>query len=119
MRQGGCPMGNRSTVACAVALLLGTHSAFSADENSQGSKSGEAKAAALLEEVTDTGSRIKQREDYVSPNPIQTIDATEIQRLGIVNIGDAIAQVPSNVSFFTPQNMGGSAFFVGSTLANL
>src|SRR5689334_4010774 len=112
-------MQTTGTVACAVALLLGAQSALSADDTSQESKSEQAKAAALLDEVTVTGTRIKQRADYVSPNPIQTIDASEIQRLGIVNISDALTQVPSNVSFFTPQNMGGSAFFVGSTLANL
>jgi iron complex outermembrane recepter protein len=112
-------MANTTTVACTVALLLGTNGAFGADENSPAAKSEDAKAAALLDEVTVTGTRIKQRVDYVSPNPIQTIDASEIQRLGIVNISDAITRVPSNVSFFTPQNMGGSAFFVGSTLANL
>ena len=36
-----------------------------------------------------------------------------------MNIGDAMAQIPQNVSQFTPANTGGSAFFVGSTLANL
>src|SRR5690349_4018135 len=113
-------MRNTTTVACAVALLLATNGAFSAEDNSEEAKSGATKPSlASLEEVTVTGTRIKQRADYVSPNPIQTIDASEIQRLGIVNIADAITQVPSNVSFFTPQNMGGSAFFVGSTLANL
>jgi outer membrane receptor protein involved in Fe transport len=113
-------MRNTTTVSCAVALLLGTCNAFSADETTDDAQPADAKpTAALLEEVTVTGSRIKQRADYVSPNPIQTIDAGEIQRLGIVNISDAITQVPSNVSFFTPTNMGGSAFFVGSTLANL
>lgn len=107
-------MQSTTRVACAVALLLGTHDAYSQDSNSE-----EAKSPISLDEVTITGSRIKQRADYVSPNPIQTIDSSEIERLGIVNISDALTQVPSNVSFFTPQNMGGSAFFVGSTLANL
>ncbi len=112
-------MRNTTTVACAVALLLGTSVAVRAQETSGDAKTGEGRPITLLEEVTVTGTRIKQRADYVSPNPIQTIDASEIQRLGIVNISDAIAQVPSNVSLFTPQNTGGSAFFVGSTLANL
>ncbi len=72
-----------------------------------------------LEEITVTGTRIKQRDDYVSPNPIVTYGQDELKNLGIVNIGDAMAQVPSNVSTFQLANTGGSAFFVGSTLANL
>ena len=50
---------------------------------------------------------------------MQTFDAEQLERLGINNIGDAIIQVPQNVSQFTPNNTGGSAFYVGSTLANL
>jgi outer membrane receptor protein involved in Fe transport len=71
-----------------------------------------------LAEVQVTGSRIL-RPDFVSPNPVTTIDADALERLGINNIGDAILQVPQNVSQFTPGNTGGSAFYVGSTLANL
>jgi len=117
--EGVYPMRITTTVACAVALLLGTNSAVRAQEASGTAKAGNAKSVTLLEEVTVTGTRIKQREDYVSPNPIQTIDSTEMQRLGIVNISDALTRVPANVSNFSPANMGASAFFVGSTLANL
>ena len=39
--------------------------------------------------------------------------------LGVSNVADMITQIPSNVSFFQPENTGGSPFFVGSTLANL
>ncbi len=73
---------------------------------------------AVLQEVTITGTRIK-REDYISPNPVQTLSLDDMQNLGIVNVADAITQVPSNVSTFTPSNQGGNPFFVGSTLANL
>ena len=72
-----------------------------------------------LEEVQVTGTRITQNADYVSPNPVTTFDAADLERLGINNISDAIVQVPQNVSQFTPTNTGGSAFYVGSTLANL
>jgi outer membrane receptor protein involved in Fe transport len=71
-----------------------------------------------LAEVQVTGSRI-QRSDFNTPNPVTTIGAEELERLGINNISDAITQVPQNVSQFTPANTGGSAFYVGSTLANL
>jgi iron complex outermembrane receptor protein len=71
-----------------------------------------------LEEVQVTGTRIR-REDYISPNPVQTLDAQQLEQLGIVNLGDALAQLPVNVSSFQPANQGGNPFFVGSTLANL
>jgi outer membrane receptor protein involved in Fe transport len=103
---------------CAIALGLGiTTSAYS--QEAEKPASSEQRAPVSLDEVTVTGTRIKQRDDYVSPNPIQTIDSGEMKRLGIVNVSDAITQVPANVSQFTPLNTGGSAFFVGSTLANL
>ena len=71
-----------------------------------------------LEEIQVTGTRIT-RQDYVSPNPVTTLDAADLERLGINNVGDAILQIPQNVSQFSPGNTGGSAFYVGSTLANL
>jgi len=101
---------------CSIALGLGITTAAYAQETSGPTQD---ERALTLDEVTVTGTRIKQRSDYVSPNPISTIDSTEMQRLGIVNVSDAVAQTPSNVSQFTPANTGGSAFFVGSTLANL
>jgi iron complex outermembrane receptor protein len=73
----------------------------------------------LLEEITITGTRIKQREDYVAPNPISTFNADDMLNLGLVNVSDAITQMPANVSTFQAGNLGFTAFFVGSTLANL
>jgi iron complex outermembrane recepter protein len=97
---------------CAAAISLSLSGVAHAQER---------RAAGLdsLEEVVITGTRIRQREDYVSPNPVATFGAEELQNLGLVNIADAVAQIPSNVSTFQAGNTGGSAFFVGSTLANL
>ncbi len=72
-----------------------------------------------LEEITVTGSRIHQNQDYASPNPISTFDAQKMESLGLVNMSDVITQVPQNVSQFQAATTGGSAFFIGSTLANL
>jgi iron complex outermembrane receptor protein len=100
------------TVRATVAAILGTAllggyvaQALAAEEN--------------LEEVQVTGSRIQQRGDYVSPTPMTTVTSADLQKLGIVNVSDAMVQIPQNVSQFTPANTGGGAFFVGSTLANL
>jgi iron complex outermembrane recepter protein len=113
-RSIGSPVPRLIASAVALALGLGVTGYAQAQE---GEARGE--GAASLDEVTVTGTRIKQRADYVSPNPITTIDATDLQRLGIINVADAMTAVPQNVSQFTPANTGGSAFFVGSTLANL
>jgi outer membrane receptor protein involved in Fe transport len=103
-------------IAGAVVLAL----ALSSYANAQDAAAkAETANAASLDEVTVTGTRIRQRADYVSPNPITTIDSTDLQRLGIINVADAMTAIQQNVSQFTPANTGGSAFFVGSTLANL
>ncbi|HEX5049681.1 MAG TPA: TonB-dependent receptor [Gammaproteobacteria bacterium] len=75
--------------------------------------------AAGPEEIVVTGSRIRQREDYASPNPVSTFDSAKMENLALVNIADVITQVPQNVSQFQASTTGGGAFFVGSTLANL
>lgn len=71
-----------------------------------------------LDEIVVTGSRIR-RQDYNSANPVATFDASELDNLGIINAGDALQQMPSNVSSFTPETTGGSAFQVGGNLADL
>lgn len=95
--------------ALGTSLVWATHAAAAAADDE----------TVELEEVQVTGTRIVQNADYVSPNPVTTFDAADLERLGINNISDAIIQVPQNVSQFTPTNTGGSAFYVGSTLANL
>jgi iron complex outermembrane recepter protein len=99
-----------SVVRAAVAAVLGTSlmgASYAADEQTD------------LDEVQVTGTRIQQRGDYVSPTPMATFVAEDLEKLGIVNVSDAMTQIPQNVSNFTPANTGGSAFFIGSTLANL
>jgi outer membrane receptor protein involved in Fe transport len=72
-----------------------------------------------LEEVTVTGSRIKRTTDYTTPTPTTVIDSTVLDNLGIVNLGQALNQIPSNLSQMTPGNTANSAFFTGSYLADL
>lgn len=107
----------RNSVRVAVATALG--SAFLLGGLPLAAAAAEEEEVLELEEVQVTGTRIFQNADYISPNPVSTFDAADLERLGINNISDAIIQVPQNVSQFTPGNTGGSAFYVGSTLANL
>jgi iron complex outermembrane recepter protein len=111
-RKAGVSSSN--VVICGTALaLLGSHAG--AQEQATASEDTDD----LLSEVIITGTRIKQRNDYVAPNPITTFSSNEMQNLGLVNISDAVVQMPANISNFQVANTGGTAFFVGSTLANL
>ncbi len=100
--------GRWTLLSMAVAAGLGTSSAF-AQEQQQG---------AGLEEITITGTRIR-RSDYTSPTPTTTVDGDYLRDLGIVNVGDALTQNPTNVSRFQASTTGSGSFFVGTTMANL
>ncbi len=71
-----------------------------------------------LEEITVTGTRIR-RSDYTSPTPTTTVDGEYLRDLGLVNVGDALIQNPTNVSRFQAATTGSGSFFVGTTMANL
>jgi outer membrane receptor protein involved in Fe transport len=98
-------------LAASIGSLLGG-GAFTTAQAQQGSQ------PVQLEEITVTGTRIR-RDDFSTPTPTTVIDDSLMDSLGISNVADMMTQIPSNVSFFQPENTGGSPFFVGSTLANL
>jgi len=98
---------------CALAVaLFGVGGAAHAQDNG-------AQAPQNLEEITVTGSRIRRTTDFDTSNPTTVVDEAYMRNLGIVNVGEAIAQLPSNVSSFRPETTGNSNFFAGSTVANL
>ena len=102
--------------AAAAALTLGLVSAV----NAQQPPSDTAGAAnQSLDEVTVTGSRIRRTTDFDTANPTTVVDETYIKNLGLVNVGDVIAQLPANLSNNQPTTTGNAAFFAGSTIANL
>src|SRR6187399_1096035 len=70
------------------------------------------------EEIIVTGSRVSQS-GFDSAQPLTTIDANQIQNLGIVNTGDVLRTLPQNTPFFTETNVGIGNFNVGAQLANL
>jgi iron complex outermembrane recepter protein len=111
---GALPTGwvKGATCVTAVSLLGIGHAAF-------GQQPSGAQPPQNLEEITVTGSRIRRTTDFDTSNPTTVVDDSFIKNLGIVNVGEAISQLPSNVSTFTPENTGNSNFFAGSTVANL
>lgn len=71
-----------------------------------------------LEEVVVTGSRIG-RSTFTTPNPVSVLNGEEMARLGLANVGDAVAQLPQNSAFVTAANVGFGNFNIGAQLANL
>jgi outer membrane receptor protein involved in Fe transport len=102
----------------AVALTLGLAGPAIAQDQPSGENTAAA-GAQTLDEVTVTGSRIRRTTDFDTANPTTVVDANYLQNLGIVNVGAAITQLPSNISNNTPTTTGNANFFTGSTIANL
>ena len=101
---------------CALGLMLGGAATASADQAATDSAQS---SSASLDEIVVTGSRIHRSTDFDSPNPTTVVNASDLQNLGIVNVGAAITQLPSNISNNTPTTTGNANFFTGSTIANL
>jgi outer membrane receptor protein involved in Fe transport len=88
---------------------------------------GQARAQAM-EEVSVTGTRIR-RDDFSNPQPTTVVTGEMMESLGIVNVGDMMAQMPANVGSYTPTaKPGGNGgdnqsfplnVFNGLNLANL
>jgi len=112
----GSRSGSASLYSLAVALGL-TSAAFAQQQPEQSATTPA--GVQSLDEVTVTGSRIRRTTDFDTANPTTVVDASYLQNLGMVNVSDAIEQLPSNVSTFSATNTGNSAFFAGSTIANL
>ncbi|MGH8229273.1 MAG: TonB-dependent receptor domain-containing protein, partial [Steroidobacteraceae bacterium] len=78
-----------------------------------------AQAPVQLQEVVVTGSLIKHALGYSTPTPTTVIDAQTMQSIGIVNIGQALNVIPSNVSEFSPTAAPASAFYAGAYVPDL
>ena len=105
--------------ASTLALVGAAGSTAFAAEQSNVTDQRQAANSAPVGEIVITGSRIKRTTDFDTPNPTTVVDNSYLHNLGIVNLGDAMVQIPANVSTFTPQATGNSNFFAGSTIANL
>ena len=68
-----------------------------------------------LERIEITGSRIKRTTDFDTANPTTVVDADYLKQQGLVNVGDAMKSLPSNISNFSPTTTGNSNFFAGES----
>src|SRR5512138_670460 len=92
------PMG-RTYLVAAIAAALGASVNQVASAQTEGN-AGQQRAGAL-EEIVTTGTRIR-RDDFSNPQPTTVIGGEMIRDLGLTNIGDVVAQMPSNVGSWTP-----------------
>jgi len=114
--RSGARQKSTSAALYAMALTLGMSAAAYAQDQTAGVESAD---APTLDEVTVTGSRIRRTTDFDTANPTTVVDEAYIKNLGIVNVGDVVAQLPANLSNNTPNTTGNANFFAGSTIANL
>lgn len=49
-------------------------------------------ATAALEEITVAGTRIKRMTDFSTPTPTTVIDTSAMEQMGVINVGQALAQ---------------------------
>jgi iron complex outermembrane receptor protein len=116
----GSRVATTTGVLCLLtASILGAQPVFAQTSPTTGPSTGGDQSAASLEEVTVTGSRIKRATDFSAATPTTVLDATTIENLGIVNVGDTLSVTPSNISSVTPSTTGNSAFNTGAYIADL
>ena len=85
-------------VVAAVALALGTSPARAAQEDQ-----------VELEEVSVTGSRIRQAVGMDTPTPVTAISMTELQTMAPSSITEAMIQLPQFFNSQTAENFGSLA----------
>ena len=114
-KNAACASFARASVAAALggaAILLWSSAVVAAEETgatksvTAEEKKSDTKTDQELSEVQVTGTRI-QPPNVTSANPINTMTAEEMARLGIVNVADALTiLVPQNISTYMPTMTG-------------
>ena len=104
--------------ACVIQILAAVAAPAFADQGTPGPDATENQPKPRLEEITVTGSRIA-RDTFSTPNPVTVVGSEEMQKLGLSNVGDVVAQLPQNSAFVTAGNVGLGNFNIGAQLANL
>jgi iron complex outermembrane recepter protein len=103
----------------AATLVIGLGATAQAQQKPADETPAGGGAPATLEEITVTGSRIKRTNDFNTPTPTTVIDASSMDAVGVVNIGQTLQLTPANASTFTPANTGNSNFFTGAYIPDL
>jgi len=102
--------------ACVIQILAAVAAPAFADQGTPGPDATENQPKPRVEEITVTGSRIA-RDTFSTPNPVTVVGSEEMQKLGLSNVGDVVAQLPQNSAFVTAGNVGLGNFNIGAQLA--
>lgn len=101
-----------STTALAIGLLLGGSGTAWAQDDAA------VPAAKSSDDIIVTGSRVS-RSTFDTPNPVTVLNSEDIEKLGLVNVAEVVAQLPQNSNFFAANNVGLGNFNVGAQFVNL
>lgn len=99
-----------STLAIAIACLLHVPSGLAQQSPA---------STTTVDEVVVSGSRISRNTGFTTPTPVTTLNADELQRLNIVNLGAGLSQLPAFRASNTPTTNGWGSFNVGAQIVNL
>ncbi|HMI20016.1 MAG TPA: TonB-dependent receptor [Sphingomonas sp.] len=69
-------------------------------------------------EIVITGTQIS-RAGFVSPTPVTSVTVTDIQKVGSINIADALNQIPALKSSVTPSSVGNLSKLAGGNYLDL
>ncbi len=109
----------RTVWAAALVLGLGATAQAQQKPAEETPAAGGGNASLGVEEITITGSRIKRASDFEATTPTTVVDQSYLNNLGITNMGEALTQLPANISAFSPATTGNSSFFAGAVIPNL
>ena len=105
-----------SSIALAIGLLAGASGTAWAQDD--GSASGSGDKAKDNQSIVVTGSRVA-KSTFDTTSPVTVLNSDDIQKLNLVDVGEIVAQLPSNSNFFAANNVGLGNFNVGAQLVNL
>lgn len=100
-----------------IALTIGMIAGATTPLLAQGA-TAPADGSAADQEIIVTGSRVGHS-TFETTSPVTVLDSKVIDSLNLNNVGEVVAQLPSNSNFFAPNNVGLGNFNVGAQLVNL
>jgi outer membrane receptor protein involved in Fe transport len=77
------------------------------------------RAAAPVEEITITGSRISGVSGFTAPTPVSVVGAERLEQRAITNVGDLLNELPAFRATQTPAAQGLSGGYVGGRVLDL
>jgi outer membrane receptor protein involved in Fe transport len=103
-----------STIALAVGLLAGGSGAAWAQDDQSAGDAAKSDGSPIIV----TGSRVA-KSTFDTTSPVTVLNSQDVEKLNLIDVGEIVAQMPSNSNFFAANNVGLGNFNVGAQLVNL